>query len=498
LSIILIVEPEIILFHAESSYKMSHDEKLRVRTIIRDLLDKKIIRESESEFSSPILLVKKKDGSDRLCVDFRALNANTVKDHYPLPLIDNHIDRLGQAKFFTSLDMATGFHQICLDEESIHSTGFVTSEGHYEYLKMLYGLANAPVVYQRIISNTLRAFIDSGKVCVYIDDVLLPSFFIEQGLQTFHEVLETLTKSGFSVNLKKCKFLTTEIEYLGQTISNGQVRPIAHKVEALVSSRVPSNVKEVRQFLGLAGYFRRYIPNYSLKTACVARLLRKEVAFHWGEEQDEVRKDIIRRLTTEHVLIIFDPSRSTEVHTDASAIGYGAVLLQVTDEGRKRPVAYFSKVTQGAKPRYHSYELETLAVLKALQHFRHYLIGIKFKVVTNCNALKLTQHKKDLLPRISRWWMYLQDYDFELEYLKGTALPHADYLSRYPVNVCEIQRPLNWAQIAQAADEETQSLMQKLQNGELDSLRYVKHNDTFYYKLDVVGEESRMLCYVLT
>lgn len=296
--------------------------------------------------------------------------------------------------------------------------------------------------------------------------------------------------------MKKCKFLTTEVEYLGRTISNGQVRPSERKVEALVNARVPSNVKEVRQFLGLAGYFRRYLPGYSLKTACIANLTRKGVQFSWGKEQEMVRKDIIDRLTSEPVLAIFDPTLPTEVHTDASALGYGAVLLQTHEGGHKQPVAYFSKVTQGAEPRYHSYELETLAVVKALQHFRHYLIGMKFKVVTDCNALKLTQRKKDLLPRVARWWMFLQDYDFDLDYRKGTALSHADYLSRNPVNVCEIRKPLNWAQIAQAADEETLKLLQKLKDGDLDSSRYVVRSDVLYYKMDVVGEQSRYLCYV--
>ncbi|KAL0811097.1 hypothetical protein ABMA28_010365 [Loxostege sticticalis] len=477
-------------------YKMSYQEKIRVREIIKDLLDKGIIRESESEFSSPILLVKKKDGSDRMCVDFRALNANTVKDRYPLPLIDDHIDRLGKAKFFTSLDMATGFHQIPMDSDSVHCTGFVTPEGHYEYLKMPYGLANAPVVYQRIISDTLRPFIESGRALVYVDDVLIPSQTKSEGLQTLREVLQTLSTAGFSINLKKCCFLATEVEYLGRIISNGQVRPSAHKIDALVKARIPTNVKEVRQFLGLAGYFRKYIPGYSLKTACIAGLLRKGVQFRWTEEHEQVRKDIIETLTNEPALAIYDPSLPTEVHTDASSRGFGAVLLQTNAHGQKRPVAYFSKVTQGAEPRYHSYELETLAVVKALQHFRHYLIGNKFKVITDCNALKLTQRKKDLLPRVARWWMYLQDYDFEVIYRKGTALSHADYLSRNAINMCQIPRPHNWAQIAQAADEETNSLLQKHDDGELDGQRYVKRNDVLYYKIDVAGEQPRLLCYV--
>lgn len=477
-------------------YKMSYDEKLRVREIVKDLKDKGVIRDSNSEYSSPILLVKKKDGSDRMCVDFRALNANTVKDHYPLPLIDDHIDRLGKCKYFTSLDMATGFHQIRLDPESVPLTGFVTPEGHYEYVKMPYGLTNAPIVYQKIISNTLRSFIDSGKVLVYIDDILIPSMTVQEGLQTLCEVLTTLTEAGFSVNLKKCVFLSEEIEYLGRTIANGQVKPSKHKVDALVRAPVPSNVKQVRQFLGLAGYFRRYIPNYSLVTACIANLLRQGVEFRWGDEQERVRKEIIDHLTRTPALGIFDPSLPTEVHTDASSLGYGAVLLQTRGDGRRHVVAYYSKVTQGAESRYHSYELETLAVVKALQHFRHYLIGIHFTVVTDCNALKLTQKKKDLLPRVARWWVYLQDYDFELQYRKGSMMSHADYLSRNPVNICEITRPQNWAQLAQAADDETQMLIEKLNNGELDTRRYIVRNDTLYYKHNTVGEQSIFLCYI--
>lgn len=347
-------------------YKLSFNEKLRVREIINDLLAKGIIRESESAYASPILLIKKKDGTDRMCVDFRALNRITIKDRYPLPLIEDHIDRLGKGKYFTTLDIASGFHEIRLDNASIPLTGFVTPEGHYEYMKMPFGLANAPVVFQRIISNTLRSFINNGTVMVYIDDVLLVSNSIDGGLQSLRDVLRTLSDAGFSLNMKKCSFLGTEIEYLGRVISNGKVRPSKSKITALVNSPVPENTRQVRQLLGLAGYFRKYIENYALKTLCIARLTKKDVDFKWGEEQDQARKC----LTSEPILAIFDPDLETEVHTDASSRGYGAVLLQIGMDGRKSVVAYYSQVTHGAEVRYHSYELETLAVVKALRN-RH-------------------------------------------------------------------------------------------------------------------------------
>lgn len=477
-------------------YRLSHSETLRVREIVKDLLDKCVIRESESEYASPILLVKKKDGADRMCVDFRKLNELTVKDRFPLPLIDSHIDRLGQNTYFTSLDMATGFHQIPMDDESIHKTAFVTPEGHYEYLKMPYGLANAPVVYQRIISKTLQELIEPGWTLVYIDDVLILSDSIEEGFVRLRKALEVLTKAGFSINLKKCTFLSTEIEYLGRTISRGQVRPSASKVKALVESPTPKTVKQVRQFLGLASYFRRYIAGFASKVACIAKLTKKGVDFHWGNDQETARQEVIACLTQEPVLAIYDPKLPIEVHTDASSVGYGAVLLQIDESGHKRVIAYFSRLTQGAEAKYHSYELETLAVVKALQNFRHYLIGNKFLVVTDCNALKLTQRKKDLLPRIARWWIYLQDFDFSLEYRKGTCMSHADYLSRNPVNVCSVQKPQNWAQAAQAADAETLDLLEKLTDGRLDANRYVKKNDLLYYKYSCAGEQPRLLCFI--
>lgn len=478
-------------------YKLSHDEKLRVRHIIKDLLEKGIIRESDSEYASPILLVKKKDGSDRMVVDYRALNQITVKVRHPLPLINDHIDRLGNAKCFSSLDMVSGFHQLRVSEDSIHKTAFITTEGHYEYCKMPYGLANAPVIYQRTITKTLKSYIEAGTVLVYIDDVLLLTDTIEDNLVLLDSVLKTLTDAGFSINLKKCTFLTDEVEYLGRIISKGQVRPSEHKIEALVKSPTPSTVKQVRQFLGLAGYFRRYIPGYAIKTACIAALTRKGVSFHWGDEQEKARQEIIAQLTNEPILAIFDPELRTELHTDASSIGYGGILIQIDKNGSKRVIAYFSKLTAGAESKYHSYELETLAVVKSLQHFRQYLIGKHFVIITDCNALKMTQRKKDLQPRVARWWIYMQDFDFTLEYRKGVLMAHVDYLSRNPVNVIDaLHKPQNWAQVAQAGDEETLMLLEKLNNGELDNTRYVKRNDLLYYKYVVVGEQVRYLCYV--
>ncbi|KAL4706642.1 hypothetical protein ACJJTC_005027 [Scirpophaga incertulas] len=237
------------------------------------------------------------------------------------------------------------------------------------------------------------------------------------------------------------------------------------------------------------------VPSGPRKTACIAALIKKNVNFSWGVEQRAARRYIIECLTSEPVLAIYDPSLPIEVHTDASSIGYGAVMMQVHEGNRKRVVSYFSRLTHGAESRYHSYELETLAVVKALQYFRHYLVGVRF-TVTDCNALKLTQRKKDLLPRVARWWVYLQDFDFVLDYRKGSLLSHADYLSRNPVNTVTVQKPQNWARIAQASDEETRSLMQRLSDGQLDPTKYVVKNDILYYKFSPTGENPKLLCFI--
>lgn len=178
-----------------------------------------------------------------------------------------------------------------------------------------------------------------------------------------------LTEAGFSINLRKCSFLGTEVKYLGSVISHGQVRPSPRKIEALANSPVPTNVKQVRQFLCLAGYFRRYIKGYATKTASISQLTMKDINFVWGSEQDQTRQYLIKQLTSEPILAVFDPSLPTELHTDASSAGYGAVLMQLHSGGSKRVVAYYSKVKKGAESRYHSYELETLAVVRSLQHF---------------------------------------------------------------------------------------------------------------------------------
>ncbi|XP_015435727.1 PREDICTED: uncharacterized protein LOC107191251 [Dufourea novaeangliae] len=409
-------------------YRLSISEREKVREIISELMTNGIIRGSTSSYASPIILVKKKNGEDRMCIDFRALNRITIKDKYPLPLIDDQLDRLGDAKYFTTLDMASGFYQIPIAEDSIEKTAFVTPDGHYEFLRMPFGLANAPAVFQRAINNALGNLRNSIAL-VYLDDVLIPSKTIEEGLDRLEQVLQALDTAGFSLNMKKCLFFKTQLEYLGREISGEGIRPGSGKIKALLEAPVPINVKQVRQFMGLASYFRKFVPEFASRASCITKLLRQNQPWCWGPSQENARNYILDKLSSKPLLIIFDPKRETELHTDASSIGYGAILFQRMD-GDLRVVAYFSRRTTPEESRYHSYELETLAIVNALKYFRVYLLGIKFKIITDCNAIEATSTKRDLLPRIARWWIYLKDFTFDLEYRKGKQVEHVDYLSR--------------------------------------------------------------------
>ena len=475
-------------------YRLAPVEREKVQEMIDDLLQKHIIRESDSSFASPVLLVKKKDGSDRMCVDFRALNKIIEKERYPLPLIEDQIDKLGNSKFFISIDMKNGFHQIPVAQDSIKYTAFVTPDGHYEFMKMPFGICNGPSVFQRAISKAVQHL---KFLLVYMDDLLIPFKTQDEGLRYLEQTLEALSSAGFTVNIKKCTFFVKDIEYLGRHISEEGVRPSDGKVSALTNSPIPSNVREVRQFLGLASYFRRFIPEFASRTACITKLVKNSQKWEWGRDQDEARNYVIKHLVSKPLLTIFDPNLTTELHTDASSVGYGAILMQKIND-QNRVVAYFSKRTSPAESRYCSYDLETLAIYNALKHFRVYLLGIHFTIITDCNAIKPTMNKRDLSPRVARWWTFMQDFQFEILYKKGKFVGHVDYLSRNPIEhvkaVSSVVYLINdanalpsWLEIAQRNDNETQTLISKVQSGDIDSNQYVIINNLLHYNSDSDG-----------
>lgn len=370
-----------------------------------------IIQRSSSEFASPALLVNKKDGDKRLVVDFRALNKISEKQKFPLPLIEDLIDSVGNYKYFSTLDLAAGYHQIPVSSESVHKTAFITPEGLYEYLRVPFGLSNAPAVFQKMMTEMFEPLRQFGVV-PYLDDIIIPSNTINEGLILLEKVFKIIEEFGLTIKLSKSKFLQQEIMYLGYLISKNNFSVSYDKVQAVNNFPTPRTVHQLRQFLGLVGYFRKFIPNYASKTTKLTALLKKECKWKWEQIHSNIVQELKNIISSKPVLSIFDPKLKTLLYTDACQDGIGGILMQVTKEGEK-PIAYYSKQTTQVEQKYHSFELELLAAIKSVKTFRHYLLGLEFTIVTDCSAVKNAMSKQKIVPRIARWILSLQETNFK-------------------------------------------------------------------------------------
>lgn len=410
--------------------RLSYYERTEVQKIVRELLEKRIIRPSSSPYASAIVLVKKKSGEMRMCVDYRSLNRLTIRDNYPLPLIEDCIEYLEGKQYFTVLDLCHGFHQVRMAAESIKYTSFVTPDGQYEYEKMPFGLKNAPAVFQRFICNIFRDLIDSHDIIIYMDDILIATADFKQHLQLVTAVLRRLASKGLELKLKKCKFGYGEIDYLGYSVSPLGIRPSDSHIRAIRHYPMPKNARELKTCLGLFSYFRKFVPSFTRIARPLQALMREGVAFRFTDECVGAFVELRDRLASAPVLAIYSPKRETELHCDASSAGFGAVLMQRLSDGKFHPVLYFSKATTAAESKYHSFELETLAIIYALRRFRVYLEGIPFRIVTDCNSLTMTLGKKQVNPRIARWALELENYNYTIQHRSGVSMGHVDALSR--------------------------------------------------------------------
>lgn len=307
--------------------RLSFYEKEKLQIILDDMLKKQIIRPSTSEYSSPIVLVKKKSGDLRLYVDYRELNKHIVKDRYPLPLIDDNLDLLWK-KYFTCFDLKDGFHHIYVAKDSIKYTSFTTPLGKFEYLKLPFGLATGPACFSRFIKNIFDEFIRKREVIVYFDDIMVATETINEHLDILARILTTMKNKKLEIRLDKTQFLKSEIIYLGYRVNAAGIQPNPKNVAIIDNYPITSNQKELHSFIGLASYFRRFIPNVALLTQLLYKLLKKNVIYEFGEEQLISFDNIKSKLNAQPLLSIYDPNAQTELHCDASSQGYGAILLQ--------------------------------------------------------------------------------------------------------------------------------------------------------------------------
>lgn len=483
------VKMSIILKDEEPVYqrarRLSVIEKEKVNNHISEWIRDGIVQPSLSDYASPVVLVEKKNGNTRLCVDYRQLNKKIVRDRYPLPLIEDQLDCLQDAKYFSTLDLKNGFFHVPVDKDSQKYTAFIVPDGHYEFLKVPFGLCNSPSIFQRFINVTFQDVIRDKIVLTYLDDLIIPSADEDTGINNLKLVLKIASEAGLNINWEKCSFLQNKVEFLGHVIENGRIYPSMRKIEAVRKFPEPTNVKQIQSFLGLSGYFRKFVPKYSIIARPLTNLLKSNTKFHFEEKEKEAFISLKNILCDKPVLHLYKLNAPTELHTDASMDGYGAILLQKSGEdGAFHPTYYLSGKTSPAERRYTSYELEVLAIVKALVKFRIYLLGIPFKIVTDCRAFTLTMHKKDLCVRVARWALLLEEFDYVIEHRPGKNMMHVDALSRNPLPVCMLidERDSLTAKFKQAQqnDDDVKKIFDAVKEGNIGS--YIIKNDLLFKK----------------
>lgn len=388
-----------------------------------------IVEPSKSPWASPILLVPKKDGTRRFCVDFRKLNQVSVKDSYPLPYVSQTLDKLRDAKYLTSLDIKSAYHQIPVAESSRDYTAFtVPGRGLFRWCRMPFGLSSAPATFQRFIDQVLGPELEP-YVFVYLDDIIILTPTFEQHIKILREVLDRLKNAGLTLNKDKCQFCREELKYLGYVVNKQGLLVDPEKIKAILEIPSPRNVSEVRRLVGMASWYRRFVPDFSTIIAPLTNLLRKNVRFIWTVQCQQAWEKIRDRLVSAPILCCPDFTQEFTIQTDASDFGLGAVLSQTID-GEERVICFLSKSLTPQERKFSTVEKECLAVLWSIEKLRPYVEGSHFTVITDHYSLIWLSKLNSPSGRLARWSVRLQQYDFTIIHRKGKDHVVPDALSR--------------------------------------------------------------------
>ncbi|WVZ57938.1 hypothetical protein U9M48_008266 [Paspalum notatum var. saurae] len=409
---------------AKAPYRMSGKEYDELKRQLDELLEKGLIRCSVSPWGAPVLFVKKRDGTMRLCIDYRELNAVTLKSKCQLPRIDGLLNQLKGAKYFSKIDLRSGYHQMKIREEDIPKTAFVTRYGHHEFTVVSFGLMNAPAYFMNMMNLILKEELDQFVV-VFTDDILIYSKTREQHEKHLRVVLGKLQRNQLYGKFSKCEFWLEEIALLGHVWTTEGVSVDLEKVEAVSNWKTPRNVTEIRSFLGIAKYYRRFIENFSKIAKPMTELLKDKVSFEWNDKCEKSFQCLKDKLSTTPMLTLPDLQKDFVVYCDASRQGLGCVLMQ-----DNQVVSYASRQLRAHEENYPTHDLELAAVVHALKIWRHYLLGNKCDIYTDHKSLKYIFTQSELNMRQRRWLELIKDYELEIHYHPGKANVVADALSR--------------------------------------------------------------------
>ncbi|KAK1647060.1 hypothetical protein QYE76_064865 [Lolium multiflorum] len=409
---------------AKAPYKMGPKELKELKEQLDDLEQKGFIQESVSPWGSPVIFVDKRDGGRRMCGDYRNLNNVTIKNKYPLPRIQDLFDQVRGAGVFSKIDLRSGYHQIKIKKEDVPKTAFVSRYGHHEYLVVPFGLTNAPAIFMNLMNKIFMPYLDKF-VIVFIDDILIYSKDKAEHAEHLRLVLQTLREHQLYAKFSKCEFWLDQVEFLGHVISKDGIAVNPSKVAAVLDWEAPKTVKEIRGFLGMAGYYRRFIEGFSKIAGPMTKLLRKNTPFVWSEECEKSFQTLKEKLTTAPVLAVPEIGKDYTVYCDASKHGLGCVLMQ-----DRKVISYGSRQLRPHEVNYPTHDLELAAVVFALKTWRHFLYGAKCELYTDHKSLKYFFTQKELNMRQKRWLELIKDYDLTINYTPGKANVVADALSR--------------------------------------------------------------------
>ncbi|XP_020679468.2 uncharacterized protein LOC110097438 [Dendrobium catenatum] len=413
-------------------YRLCPKEQRILQQLVDELLEKQLIQHSLSPCAVPALLVPKKDDSWRMCVDSRAVNKITVKFRFPMPRIEEMLERLAGSKIFSKLDLRSGYHQIRINPGDEWKTAFKTREGLYEWRVMPFGLCNAPATFMRLMNEVLKPFLN--KSCVaYFDDVLVFSGNLEDHLQHLKQIFEVFRQNKLYLNMAKCEFATNAVSFLGFKIDAAGVSTDSRKIESIVGWPTPKSFTDIRSFHGLANFYRKFIKGFSIIVAPLTDIL-KQKQFQWGEEHNRSFEAIKKALSSAPVLALPEFDKPFSVETDASTVGIGAVLTQ---EGR--PIEFFSEKLCPSRQRWSVYEQELYAVVRALKQWEHYLLHQDFVLCSDHKALQYINTQKNINRMHARWILFLQKFTFVLRHKSGAQNRVADALSRRSALITQLQ-----------------------------------------------------------